>query len=148
MQRVSSNSTLFFKLFLPVFWIVFFGTFTIVVFAYQKEYAGNLPGIWLKWGALAFYILGLAVIYFTLWKLKRVEMSDEKIYITDYIKHYQYPIEDIESINNLEAGIIILSTITLKQAGSFGKKIHALFSPKLWEIYKTDNPAIENVIKK
>jgi hypothetical protein len=29
LQRLSSNSTLFLKFFIPVFWIVFFGAFTM-----------------------------------------------------------------------------------------------------------------------
>lgn len=138
MIRVSSNVTLFLTIFVPTFWTVFFGAFTILMFSQP------IVGYPFKIGTLIFYLLGLMIFYFTLLRLKRVEMDENGIYTTNYFKHYKYPYHNVETIN--DSGL--LTHITLKTPGHFGKKIWFLKSQKYYESFWQKHPAIAKQFQK
>lgn len=135
MERLSSNMTLFFKFFVPVFWIVFFGAFTIATFVYQHEFYGKIPGQALRIGALAFFLSGLVMFYFTLMQLKRVEGDASHLMVTDYFKTYRYPLDSIAKITESKFLFLRLSTIHLKEKGSFGVKMPFISSSSQYEEY-------------
>lgn len=128
MERVSTNSTLFFKFFIPIFWIVFFGAFTSAIFLYDFEYFGNIPKIPFRIGALFFFLSGVLLFYFTLMRLKRVEMDELFIYVTDYFKHFRYPYHNIEKLEESSFLFLQVVTIHLKEPGRFGKKMSFITS--------------------
>lgn len=133
MERLSSNSTLFFKFFVPVFWIVFFGAFTVAVFVYRNEFYGEIPGRPLRIGSLLFFISGLVMFYFTLMRLKRVEGNAEHLIITDYFKTFRYAHEGVAKITESKFAFLKLVTIHLKEKGSFGLKIPFIASASRYE---------------
>jgi len=123
-HRLSSNLTLFFKLFIPVFWTVFFGAFTLVVLFYKNEFYGNIPRNAMQIGTVLFFISGIALMIFTLLRLKRVEMSEDGFaYITDYFRHRRYAFQDIEKIEESNFLLLKIVSIYLKASGTFGKRI-------------------------
>lgn len=128
MYRVSTNLTLFYKIFIPTFWIVFFGAFTVAVFFYPAENFGSIPGTPLRIGSFLFFLSGLGLFSFTLLRLKRVEIGEEEIYVTNYFKHAKYPFSNIEKIEDLDAIFLQTATIHLKVPGQFGKKIRFITS--------------------
>ena len=133
MERLSSNSTLFFKFFVPVFWIVFFGAFTVAVFVYRNEFYGEVPGRPLRIGSLIFFLSGLIMFYFTLMRLKRVEGNGEHFVITDYFKTFRYSHAGVERITESKFAFLKLVTIHLKEKGSFGIKIPFIASSSRYE---------------
>ena len=126
-RRISSSLTLFFRLFLPIFWTVFFGAFTIALLL-SPNLPAALDTLYFRIGLIVFYISGLAFLYFTVLQLKRVEIDPDFVYVTNYLKTYRYPFHNIESIEENHLGPIYLATIRFKEKGSFGKKIHFLQS--------------------
>jgi hypothetical protein len=146
MERVSTNATLFYRLFLPIFWIVFFGAFTLAVFITNRELYGEIPGNYMRLGSALFYITGVVVIYFTLMRLKRVEMDDQFVFVTNYLKHYRYPWHNIESIHEQSFLFLKLVTITFKESGSFGKKIVFAASHQLYAGFWEANPGLKEKI--
>ena len=132
MQRVSSNLTLFFKLFVPTFWIVFFGAVTIALWVNQDILSGNVNGQAVRIGALFFYLSGLAMYYFTLLPLKRVEMDEHFVYVTNYFRNYRYPWHNIESITESNLFTFKVVSIRLKTPGNFGKQLRFIASNKLY----------------
>ncbi|KAA3624672.1 MAG: hypothetical protein DWQ02_22800 [Bacteroidetes bacterium] len=146
MERVSTNATLFYRLFLPIFWIVFFGAFTLSVFITNRELYGEIPGNYMRLGSAIFYITGLVVLYFTLMRLKRVEMDDQYVFVTNYIKHYRYPWHNIESIQEQNFLFLKLVTLTLKTPGSFGKKVVFAASHQLWAGFWKSNPELKEKV--
>lgn len=126
-RRISSSLTLFFRIFVPVFWIVFFGALTIGLLV-----TPNLPAVldtlYFRIGLAVFYISGLAFLYFTLLRLKRVEIDEDFVYVTNYLRTYRYPFHNIASIREHKFLLFHLATIRFKEKGSFGKKIHFLES--------------------
>ena len=144
MERVSTNLTLFLKLFIPTFWAVFFGAFTIAIWATDARNLGALPEMPLKIGMTLFLLIGIGILYFTLFQLKRVEMDADFVYATNYIKHFRYPYHNIEKIEELDYLIFNLVRIHLKEPGYFGKKITFIPSKKRFQNFLNDHPAVVN----
>lgn len=146
MQRVSTNLTLFYKFFLPIFWIVFFGSMTIAALVYDKAFYGEIPGVPFRIGIVIFFLSGVAMFGFTLMRLKRVEMSDEHLYVTNYFKHLRYPYGDIEKISESEFLIFKLVTIHLKASGTFGKKFTFLASRNRYAEFWREHPELHDSV--
>ena len=123
MERVSTNLTLFYKFFIPTFWTVFFGVFTIVALT-VNIYTGDLISkAMFRIMTVTFFLSGLALLYFTLMRLKRVEMDEHFVYVTDYFKSFRYPYHNIEKIEESDFLFVHIVHIYLKTPGHFGKKI-------------------------
>ena len=146
MQRVSTNATLFYRLFLPIFWAVFFGAVTIAIFVANREFYGEIPGNMLRIGSAVFFISGLVMIYFTLLQLKRVEMDDKYVFVTNYIKNFRYPWHNIEAIAEHKFLFFKLVTITFKTPGHFGKKIVFAASHKLYASFWEEHPDLKESV--
>ena len=140
MERISSNGTLFIKLFLPLFWAVFFGLFTIVIFAYNSAYYGTIPGLPFRIGTFLFYAAGLTFLYFTFFQLKRVEVNNKQLYVTDYFKHVKYPLKEVAHFEERFLLFFSLGVITLKAKGSFGKTIPFIIARANYDHFWEQNP--------
>ena len=138
MQRVSSNLTLFLKFFIPTFWIIFFTSFIAFIFLNDFEEVAGIPIGTFRILAILFLVSGIALFYFTLLRLKRVEMDEHFIFVTDYFKHVRYPYHNIEKIEESELSFLKVVSIHLKTPGSFGKTIRFVASRRyrnFWEKY-------------
>ncbi len=118
---------------MPVFWIVFFGAFTVAVFVYSNEFYGEIPGRPLRIGSVVFFASGLIMFYFTSMRLKRVEGNGEHLIITDYFKTFRYSHAGVDKITESKFAFIKLVTIHLKEKGSFGLKIPFIASASRYE---------------
>lgn len=144
MQRVSTNATLFLKIFVPVFWTVFVGAVTTVVWASKAPYYGSIPGAPFRWGVLFFFISGLAMFGLTLMRLKRVEFSSEYVFVTNYFKHFRYSFQDVSSLHESSFLFFKIVTIELKASGSFGKRFTFVASTRLYEDFWRENPGLKD----
>lgn len=142
MQRVSSNLTLFFKLFIPTVWIVFFTVFTITLFVSNEQQIPFLTSPSFKYPFLGAYLFFFMLIYLTLIQLKRVEMDKDFYYVSNYFKTYKLIYNDIDKITKTPIGRLMVVTFKLKAKGSFGKKITFLASKNLYEIFLNENPEV------
>jgi hypothetical protein len=127
MTRVSSDWTLFLRLFIPTVWIVFFGVVEIVVIYYHMGPPAFLIG------PVICYFIGVALLYFTLMRLKRVECSPDYLYVTNYFKTFRYSYESIASTASTNFLIVAIVSIRFKERTTFGKKIYFLKRRKVWE---------------
>ncbi|MEN0045836.1 MAG: hypothetical protein AAF806_02120 [Bacteroidota bacterium] len=126
MTRLSSNWTLFYKFFVPVFWAVLIGACVIATWAVKIT---PLPGLSpTTFGLIltAVYLTVLLFLYFFTMRLKRVEVDEEYIYITNYFKNYRYPHQDIDFIKSPNRSLFSIATLRLKAAGSLGSTIKYL----------------------
>lgn len=122
-QRVSTNWTLFLKIIFPTIWLVFFGTFTLAIWFSGETNFGTLSVISLKTIAPAFFLLGFLLLYWAFMRLKRVEMDEHFVYVTNYFKTYRYPYHNIEKITEKDYSLFKTIHIHLKKSGNFGKKM-------------------------
>lgn len=147
MQRVSSNLTLFLKLFLPTMWIVFFTTFGVMLFIIDEYKLPLLTSAYFKYPYLLVFFIFFALLYFTFIQLKRVEMDTEYYYVSNYMKTYRLLFDDIASVDKIKLGPVIWVTYKLKAKGSFGKKITFLANTELYNMFMNDHPEIAQIIE-
>jgi len=123
MERISSNATLMLNIFFPVFWSVLFGAFTLAIFLLDGIHFGFLPLASFRLAVLFFYGTGLAVIALTFLRLRRVEISAEHLYVTNYFKTARYPFEAIQRLESRRWLGLRLGIFHLEAAGIFGRRI-------------------------
>lgn len=140
MQQVSTSLTIFLKFFVPVFWTIFFFGFTLAVWLLDSGTFAGMPIQTFRYGILVFLLLGVVVFYFTVLQLKRVEMDQTHIFVTNYFKNFKYPWSNIENIE--ERDFIVFRTIhlVLKEPGTFGKKITFVASRRKFNTFIKENP--------
>jgi hypothetical protein len=141
MFRLSSNTTLFFKLFLPTFWTVFFGLFTLAVWI-TDDYIGPLGFIEFKLGMTVFFITGVVILFFSFFRLKRVEADGHFFYVTNYFKTYRYPPDVLEKYREDNFLILRVGRLYLKEKGSFGRRISFIISRKNMQEYRLEHPLV------
>lgn len=139
MQRISTNLTLFYKLFIPVFWIGFAGTGTIATVAISANPVTRLV-------IVSIFIISLLLLYLTVFQLKRVEMDEQGAYVTNYFKHFRYPYHNIEKITQRNLGLLSVATIHLRVPGTFGKKIRFVPSRSLYADFWASHPELKQAL--
>ncbi|MEM1327684.1 MAG: hypothetical protein AAGI23_17105 [Bacteroidota bacterium] len=123
MTRLSSNWTLFYKFFIPTFWIVFGGACLVAVWKLGITLA---PGISPRSFALIYtvsYLAGIGFLYVFVMRLKRVEVDHQYVYVTNYFKNYRYPHRDIDYIQDSKLPFFGRAYLQLKAPGSLGYRI-------------------------
>ena len=145
--NVSSTSTVFLKYFLPTIWTVFFGTLFVVILFAGHVRVGTMDSTVFKLIYGFCFLSIIALMYFTIFKLRRVELDEEFVYVTNYIKTYRYPFNSIESIKKFHYGWWLIYRIELKEAGFFGKRITFLAKKKRLVTFLKDNPQVALALK-
>ncbi len=142
MERVSSSATLLLKFFIPTFWIVFFGSFTAALFLSGIGMNSRIPAGTLKIGAVLFFLLGLAFLYWSVMRLKRVELDGEFVYVTNYFKTFRYPYPNVEKMEESDYLFFRSMHIYFKESGTFGKRITFVVSQKLMDDFLKGHPNV------
>ena len=142
MQRLSSNLTLFFKIFLPVSWVSFFGVFGIVIFLIDATNEPFLTSTVFRSTFVGLFILFFALIYFTIFQLKRIESADGFIYATNYFKTVRFPIENIKKVSVMNLGIVKIARMHLHNKGIFGSKLPFITKWSNFNSFRSQYPNI------
>lgn len=121
MIRISSNSTLFWKIFLPTFWFTFYGVFTIALWTYKGPEQGLFLNKEFRLGLTIFYAVGSFLIYFTVLQVKRVEYKEEYFYVTNYFRTIKIPFDLIRYIDKTSYTIFRRGKVYLYKETPFGK---------------------------
>ena len=121
--NISSNWTLFLKIFLPIFWGTFFGAMTLAFWLSKAAYVGDLSINAFRLLMTSFFLTGMAVFYFSVMQLKRVEVDENFIYVSNYKKTARYPFHNIEKIEEASYWLFKIIHLSFKKSGIFGKKV-------------------------
>ncbi len=146
--QLSSNSTLFYRLFVPTLWLGFFVAFFLSVLFADKSDIGGLGINGLKWGLLAFIVTFIFVFKYTLWKLLRVDTDLEYVYVTNFFRTVRYPLLDVEKIEISKGFIYNYGVLNLRGAGYFGKKLNFIASKPRVEKFIAAKPTVKIEIVK
>lgn len=146
-HNITASSTLFFKYFLPTIYVVFFGTLMIVFLFADKFRVGSMSPMAFKIAYMALFVAVVALMYFTLFRLKRVEVDDQHIYITNYLKIFRYPFASIERITATDYGIWLVMQVHLVQPGHFGRRSTFLVHRRRLTQYLADYPENRSALK-
>lgn len=142
MQRLSSNLTLFFKLFIPTGWVSFFGLFLLVIFVVDTTDKPLLASQFFRIGFVTFFIIFLTLIYFTIYQLKRVETQERYIFVTDYFKTIKFPFENIDRISSMDLFLFKVVWLHLKSKGIFGRRIPFIAKKTNFKSFEMQNPEL------
>lgn len=127
MLRLSSDWTLFLRFFFPTVWIVFFGVVSVVIlFSFRLSFPFVL-------GIIAFYLLGVLLLAATLLRLKRVEATDEHLYVTNYFRTFRYAFDSIARISVMDFIILKVVVLHFRERTSFGRKVAFIRRKGVWE---------------
>ena len=121
--RVSSNMTLILTLFFPTITLVFLG---LIAFAtmFSDDYLGPFPALsYSRFIFLGVFLVYALVLYFTILRFKRVELSENQVIVSNYFKTYAYNYKDIEGLRLINLLLIKIWIIKLRYKGKFGKRI-------------------------
>ena len=143
MQNISSNLTLFLKIFIPTLWIVFFGLFTIASLLTTEEIS-IVTNSTFRIGLLIFFTTGCTILYFTLIQLKRVDMDSEFMYVSNYFKTYRYSYPSIEQIKERDFLLFHTIHVYLKEPGKFGKKFVFVSRSNKLDRFLKHHPLVAN----
>ncbi len=125
--NLSSNTTLFWRIFLPIFGTVLVTTF-VVAFLLTDVEDMDLP--FPAWWARVFMVLvWLGWIYLVwrfLWRLKRVDADATHLYVTNYWTSVRYPWTDVERVEIKRRFGRQMVHLHLRSAGRFGQRISFL----------------------
>jgi len=118
-------------------WTAFFGTFVgIILFSTDGAYliaGGMITPTIARIIALTFLLVGISLFYWLFMRLKRVDVDNDFMYVTNYFKARRYPYHNIEKMVEKQYLMFRPVTVYFKEAGTFGKKITFLSSKEFRE---------------
>lgn len=140
MHRLSSNATLFLKIFLPVFWTtILIGLTTVAWLSPDKTV--DLPAF--RWGMVFLLAVNVAFFVLILWPLKRVETDGDNVYVSNYFRTAYYNWEkNVEALHVTRILLVKVATIELNGIGSFGKRMRFIPSRKLLRQFMEEHPGV------
>jgi len=143
MHRLSSNATLFLKIFFPVFWTTIMAILVLVVWLVEPSKFGGLDMTSLRWGATFALVVGVASFLVLTWPLKRVETDGEKVYISNYFRtaFYRWD-QDVEAVEEFNYLFFRIGVIQLNGVGSFGRKMRFVVSRRLMKKFRENFPGV------
>lgn len=110
---------------------------------YSFEYVGNIPATTFRLIMVFIFLSGAVSLYLTLLPLKRVEMSEDYVYVTNYFKSFRYPYHNVESIQVSTFLFFQVATLHLREAGSFGKRILFIPSSQRFKLFFDSHPELK-----
>src|SRR5690606_31379724 len=128
MQRVSSQLTIVLRIAVPTVW---FSSFISLFFllAWAGRGGQGLMDHKLLWLAMAITLFcGWLLGKLLLWRIYRIDMDDQFMYVSNYFSTYKYPFSEIDAVVPSSIWPSGIFRIELKGKGRFGKNIYFLAS--------------------
>lgn len=140
--RLSSNTTLFWKLFLPTFWFAFYGSLMLVFWFGDNTQLGLFSKTEWKYGMTTFFVLGSLLLYFTVLKLHRVEYKDNNFYVSNYFRTIKVPLELALRISESKLFFFSYATLQLRKKTIMGRDIPFIFRRNIREEIRERIPGV------
>jgi hypothetical protein len=141
-ECLSTNSTLFWRVFVPIFGTVFLGglLLTFLLIPGEELYL-PFPILWGRVSIFVVWLGWLLLVRRTLWRLKRVDASATHFFVTNYWITARYPWTDVEKVEDKRhLGRRVIS-LHLKAPGRFGQKISFLPDGR-FDAWKMENGGV------
>lgn len=124
---LSTNTTLFWRVFVPVFSTVFWGGFAVAFLLTDiDELYLPVNALLARSTTLLFLLVWVLLMRRTLWRLKRVDADDTHLYVTNYWTTARYPWPDVENIEEKKRMGRRIVNLHLRAPGRFGRVISFL----------------------
>lgn len=143
MIRITSNWTLFWKLFIPLIystWMLAFGLALLFADNSNFDLFFSSTSKMIYWAVI---LLIISFFYFKFWTFKRIEFDEDHFYITNYFKTIRLPHAGVDRITYGSLGKHT-AKLYLKNKGYFGNKIRFVpYSLGLEELEKRTGIGIQ-----
>ena len=142
MQVVSSPWTLSLKLLLPTFWFCFFGGLAIILLFYPlDDLKEPFTPMTARLMIISFVLSTAGIYYLVFLPIKWIAMDTEYIYVSNFMKSYQYTYDSIVRVE--ESRMLFWNKVTIHFHGStqFGKTI-VFFGSYYWYYFLKKHPEI------
>jgi hypothetical protein len=145
-HTLSSGQTFVMKVVLPIVWIAGFVTATVLLFTASDLSDSNdiPPSLQLKWFLLAATMVGGFCWYWWGIRLKRVDVDDQWLYVSNYLREIQVALRDIEEVSENRWVNIRPITVSFRRDTEFGPRI--VFMPRVrWWGFWQAHPAVREL---
>ena len=142
-RKLSSAQTFLVKIVLPTVWLLGFtmGTGSLFLTGGFTDPQGFPPPPEMKWLSLAATVLGGLFLYWFCMRLKRVEIDDHWLYISNFLREIRVSLLDIEEVSENRWINIRPITVEFRRDTEFGPRI--IFMPKTrWWGFWRPHPAV------
>ncbi len=134
-ECLSSNKTLFWRVFVPIFGTVFLlGLNLALLLIPEDELYLNFPAIWARLAALALLLGWFYLVKQTIWRLKRVDANDTHFFVTNYWETARYPWSDLVEVGETRRLGRRLVHFKLAAPGRFGQVVSMLAGSQYDEV--------------
>ncbi len=134
-RQISSKDTFFYKIILPVFFLICAAVVPSSVYLYDRN-NNFVAAVFV----FIFLFLSAALLFLMTKALKKLSLDDNILYVSNYRKEIAVPLSNIDKI--LRFGDIRPTIIYLRTPSEFGKKIN--FYPNITVISGL-NPIVEEL---
>jgi hypothetical protein len=142
MQVVSSPWTLALKLLLPTFWFCFFGGLSIILLFYPlEELQDPFTPMTARLMTISFVLSTAGIYYLVFFPIKWVGMDTEYIYVSNFMKSYQYTYSSIVRVEESRMLLWNKVTIHFHEPTQFGKTI-VFFGSYYWYYFLKKHPEV------
>lgn len=126
--QLSSNATLFWRVFVPAFGTVFMTGLLLGHWLTDAEdlYIAATSFLTMRILVTLLWAGWLVFVWRTLWRLKRIDGDEFHFYVTNYWKTLRYPWTDLERYEEKKRLGRRVVNFYLKSPGSFGQKLSFL----------------------
>lgn len=126
-ECLTSNATLFWRVFLPIFGTVFLAGFAAALLLIpEEELLLSFPALYARVFSLLLLLGWLLLIKRSVWRLKRIDANQTHFFVTNYWQTARYPWTDVEKIFETQRMGRRLVHFQLKAPGRFGQVISIL----------------------
>ena len=142
-RRLSSRQTFLMKFVLPSVWLAGFIAATAMLFAGTLAFEPAPPPA-MKWTFLSVLLAGAASLYWFCMPLKRVELDDSALYVSNYLRETSVPLEDIDEVRENRWVNIRPVTVTFRTDTDFGNRIVFMPTTRWWGFWR-EHPVVEEL---
>jgi hypothetical protein len=151
-RNLSSAQTFLMKFVFPTVWLAGFvlGTVTLFTTGGFVDHEGLPPPPEMKWVFLGATVLGGLFLYWCCMRLKRVQIDEQWLYVSNYFREIRLPLRDIEDVAENRWINIHPITLSLRRETDFGSDITFMPKTRWWGFWQP-HPVIgelENAIRR
>jgi hypothetical protein len=141
-RTISSPQTFFMKWVFPALWIGGFGLGTYGLWLGAFHDRNGPPPEFLKWVFLAAWLVGSGFILWFCSRIKRVQVDDEALYVSNYWSEVRIPLTEVSHFTQSYMSRPPTVTIHLRSMSPVGQRI-VFISKFRWSLFSTHPTIIE-----
>jgi len=131
------------KFVLPAIWLTGFITATALLFAGPLTF-DPAPPPEMKWTLLTVTLAGGASLYWFCMRLKRVEMDDDALYVSNYLHETSVPLQEIDDVRENRWVNIRPVTVTFRTDTDFGERVVFMPTTRWWKFWR-EHPVVDEL---